>query len=213
MSQDAENSAEAHSVDPVAEAIQEFQSGQRREESFRFLFETYQPAVFGFFRNRGFSVDESQDLTQRAFLGVYQGLQDFRHQSSFRTWFFRIVTNVYRNALRDRSAAKRSATETSLDALQEPSGEEWDYALEPADPNAGPLATALDRERLEALQEALERMPDKMRHAMMLRLHHGMTYRQIATVMQISIDTVKAHLHHARRRLAELRDYYTLDDL
>lgn len=142
-----------------------------------------------------------------------RGLDDYRHTSSFRTWFFRIVTNIYRNTLRSKVADKRSGKEMSLDALHESSDGEVGRQLEPTDPDAGPLATTLDRERLEALEEAIEGMPDKMRHAMMLRLHHDMSYQRIATVMQVSIDTVKAHLHHARRRLAELRDYYRLDGL
>lgn len=63
--------ADTQSADPVAVAIRKFQSGQRKEESFRLLFETYQPSVIGFFRNRGFSVDESRDLTQEAFFRMY----------------------------------------------------------------------------------------------------------------------------------------------
>lgn len=208
-----EEPADAERADPTAAAIRDFQRGQRKEESFRLLFETYQPAVVGFFRQRGFSIDESQDLAQDAFVQLYQGLPGFRHASSFRTWFFRIVTNVYRNALRYKVAEKRSGSETSLDGLHESSAGEVAHEFDPTDPGAGPLTIALDRERLDALEEALERMPDKMRHAMMLRLYHGMSYQQIATVTQVSIQTVKAHLYNARRRLEELKDFYTLNGL
>ncbi len=213
MSPNREDDTDAARVDPTEVAVHDFQRGHRKEESFRLLFETYQPAVFGFFRNRGFAVDESQDLTQEAFVHLYQGLDNFRRASSFRTWFFHIVTNVYRNALRARVAQKRSAPERSLEAVLESSVDEEAREFEPTEPGAGPQAAALERERLDALAEALERMPDKMRHAMMLRLHHDLTYRQIASVMQVSIDTVKAHIYNARRRLEELKDFYTLDDL
>src|SRR5579872_5343693 len=89
----------------------------RNEESFRALYNRYYRRVFLFFTRVGFSTEESQDLVQDTFIRVYRGLGSFRGDASFETWLSNIAANIYRNERRRLRSAKRSAAETSIDAL------------------------------------------------------------------------------------------------
>lgn len=182
-------------------------------ESFRRLFERYSRSIFYFFCKRGFSSEECRDLTQDTFLSVYKGMENFRQDSSVETWLFQIATNIYRNELRNRAAAKRSAPEVSFD-------DEGDLerAVSPTDPameSGEPLEVVLEEERARLLREALDDLPPQMRRCVLLRLDSELRYREIAELMQLSIQTVKAHLHQARQRLRhKLASYFSdLDHL
>jgi RNA polymerase sigma factor (sigma-70 family) len=67
----------------------------------------------------------------------------------------------------------------------------------------------LRKERTRLLRDAIERLPEQMRKCLVLRVYHEMKYREIATVLKLSPETVKVHLFQARRRLqADLGDYF-----
>jgi len=72
----------------------------------------------------------------------------------------------------------------------------------------------MDRERLQALRDAIDSLPPQMRRVLMLRLSFGLKYREIASMMQVSIETVKAHLHQSQARLkAALAEHFSDFDL
>ncbi|MEM7354550.1 MAG: sigma-70 family RNA polymerase sigma factor [Acidobacteriota bacterium] len=171
---------------------------------FEQLFERYYRPVSYFFANRGFSSEESRDLAQETFLGVFKGIAGFRHDSSPETWLFTIAGNVWRNTLRSRSTAKRDGKEQSLTGLID-NGERIPETSPMAGgaPPQGPLDDALAEERMRLLRQALEELPDKMRRCLMLRLDRGLKYREIAVLMQVSIETVKSQIFQAKVRLKE----------
>lgn len=180
----------------------------KQEEEFEQLFERYYRPVNYFFANRGFSSEECRDLTQETFLGAFRGMARFRRDASVETWLFTIAGNVWRNTLRSRSAGKREARELSLAALID-SGEQISEAhrIAGGSRHRGPLDNTLADERLRLLREALDSLPAKMRRCLILRLDRDMKYREIAAVMQVSIDTVKSQLFQAKERLkAKLAD-------
>jgi RNA polymerase sigma factor (sigma-70 family) len=180
--------------------------GGEREAAFRRIFErSYRPVV-GFFHKRGFSPEDCEELAQETFYRVYKSLAEFRGASRFDTWLFQIAANLYRNTLRDLSAQKREGKEVPLDAA--PAAAAGEIQLPPAE-DPSPLAKLLEREREEKLREAIDGLPPQMRRCVELRVAGGLKYREIAEVLHISVDTVKAHLLQARQRLrAELGDYY-----
>ena len=94
----------------------------------------------------------------------------------------------------------------------EASGETDDHlplAARIADPGADPLAVTLEKEKLEKLHEALQHLPAQMRRCAQLRIAHELSYVEIAALMGISINTVKAHLHQAQKSLrAQLSSYF-----
>lgn len=174
-------------------------------ESFRRLFHQHYRLVISFFLKRGISPDESEELTQETFLRVYKSMPAFRGESRFGTWLFQITANVYKNYCRTRATQKRDAQEVSL---EEPgSGGPADPAWESGD--AGPLDGVLAEERSKKLRRAFEELPPQMRRCVMLRVDQDLKYREIAVQMDVSIDTVKAHLFQARQILKnKLGDYF-----
>jgi RNA polymerase sigma-70 factor (ECF subfamily) len=192
--------------EPVQTIIERLQGDSPTPEDFRRLFDLYYPRVQLFFARRGFSPQDCHDLTQETFLGIYRGIGAFRREARFETWLFKIATNAYRKRLRWGTAEKRDGREVPLE-----SGEEGECAgrIEPpaTEPPAG--EDLLRRERSRLLREAIEKLPDQMRRCLMLRVYQELKYREIATLLRLSPETVKVHLIQARRRLqAELGPYF-----
>lgn len=176
------------------------QQGIEPEANSRRLFERYYPGVLQFFRNQGFQEQDALDLTQDAFLRVYRSIELFRRDAKFRTWLLTIVGNVWRNELRRLHTGKREARQVSLDETTE----EGQRVLEIPDGSVTePLTRLQEEERMKDVQEAFESLPPQMRRCVLLRVQ-GLKYREIADVLQISIETVKSQLHQAKQRLREL---------
>lgn len=200
-------SSETRSINRI---IEEWQAGIDRQENFRRLFERYYRPVYHFFAKRGFSAESCQDLTQETFIRVYIGMAGFRRESRFETWLFQIAGNTYRKELRRQSASKRAGQQVSLEGASE-KGSSASGGSELGDPSStqGPLDDVLHTEQRQELRRAIEELPEQMRKCLMLRVYQELSYREIAVVLRLSAETVKAHLHQARQRLRdELAGYF-----
>ncbi len=175
-------------------------SGPDDRDGFQRIFEQHYQAVHRYFEKRGFRGDEALDLTQETFLRAFRGWSAFRGESSTSTWVYRIAANTYHKELRRRGAEKRKAYEVSLTA---PPDGELDGLLDAlGDASApDPLDTAVRREQLRRLGEALAALPNQMRTCLQLQIQRGLSNREIAELLRVSPQTVKAHLFQARRRL------------
>lgn len=180
------------------ELASRWKRGVDREESFKRLFEHYHPSVLRFFLRQGYSRDESSDLTQDTFLRASKGISQFREESDFGIWLYQIAHNVLLNERRRLRADKRSGRELSLDSPEHPPS-----AFVPLSRDSGPLEGLLREESSKRLRAALEGLPGQMRRCVLLRTYQGLKYHEISTLMGISIETVKAHLHQARKRLSQ----------
>jgi RNA polymerase sigma-70 factor, ECF subfamily len=189
--------------------------GAAQAVSFHEIFNEYYRAVFAFFSKRGFSTEECHDLAQDTFLRVYRKLETFRNEGRFEAWLFQIAANIYRNTLRGQGALKREGQEVPLDELnEERAAGQGDRAPAWLGHDPGPLIQALEGERKRVLRDALDGLPAQMRRCVLLRIDGDLRYREIADLMRVSIDTVKAHLYQARQQLKEkLGDYFTDFDL
>jgi RNA polymerase sigma-70 factor (ECF subfamily) len=180
-----------------------------RDRLFEELFRDHYPAVVRYFVRRGFSPEESRDLAQETFVRVHRYLGTLRDCKAGKSWVFTVAINLYRNELRSRAAKKRASFERSLEELTP--GEQGSIVGEAADP--GRPGEALERlltlEQLKLLREAIDELPPRMRQAVFLRVDQDLKNREIAVVMDVAVDTVKALLHQARKRLREiLGDYF-----
>jgi RNA polymerase sigma-70 factor (ECF subfamily) len=171
------------------------------DERFRGLFDRHSEEVFRFFVRRGLSTEDARDLTQVTFFRVYQGLEGFREDATERTWIFSVAHHAFLNTLRHESASKRKRDEIPIGdggASDAPARS----ALSLADRSApDPFESTLTRERREILRRAIDALPDRMRHCVLLWLDQDLKYREIADVLGVSIDTVKSQLHQAKQRL------------
>lgn len=156
--------------------------------AFEELVRRYRNDVYGlsyhFLRNR----EEAWDVSQEVFIKAHRSLVRFRGESSFKTWLMRITANQCKDHLKKRR----------LDAVP------FDEAIETHDaPSAvlGPDATVEAHELGEAITKALESLPFKHRTAFMLREFEGLTYEEMAKVMDCNLGTVMSRLHHARKKL------------
>lgn len=183
--------------DPDLQVVAELRAGVRVESNSRLLFERYYPWVLRFFRRRGYLAQDSEDLAQETLGRVFRQIDSFRTDGSFKSWVFAIASNLHRNEHRHRHREKRDAPEVSIDATTE----DGSRLHEPVAPEVSPAQATYERERGEALARAVNELPPQMRQVLRLRIDPGLKYREIATVLQISVETVKAHLFQARQRL------------
>jgi RNA polymerase sigma-70 factor (ECF subfamily) len=143
-------------------------------------------------------------MSQETLLRVFNGMQQFRGEGRIEVWIFRVAHSVYLNAVRARSVLKRSGSEVPFEPENEPAEDS------PSSTRSGePLDQALIRERQVLLSRAIEELPPQMRRCIQLRVMQDLKYREIAEVLHISVDSVKAHLYQARQHLQRnLRDHY-----
>jgi len=196
--------------DPV-ELIREINQGLNVEDNFRWLFERHYSQILRFFRRKGFLPEDCRDLAQETFVSVFKGIKVLRQEEQFESWLFAIAHNVWCDVIESGAAQKRSATVLPLDAENE-TGDERPLAARIADRGADPLAVTLEKEKLEKLREALQHLPQQMRRCAQLRVVHELSYLEIAGLMGISVNTVKAHLHQAQKNLhAQLSSYFEME--
>jgi RNA polymerase sigma-70 factor (ECF subfamily) len=186
-------------------AVQDFKRGEDREENARLLFRRFHGQVTRFFISKRFSAEDSEELAEDVFVSVFNNMDQLREEAKFENWVCRIAMNIYKNELERRGAKKRAGTEIPLES--DPNG--LDDPAELVAPKANPEALVLERERLEKVREALHQLPQQMRHCVVLRVDNELSYAEIASIMDISPNTVSAHLHQARKLLKErLSEYF-----
>lgn len=189
------------------EIVSELQRGRESEENFRLLYERYYAQLFRFFSYKQLPPEDCRDLIQKVFISVYKGLKGFRHNSQFETWLFKIALNAYVSEIEYRRAGKRDAVQVSLEEGRSDEGGPT-IADGLADERPDPAGELLDREKLEKMREAMRQLPEQMRRCVQLRLVKELSYQEIAAVMGVSVNTVKAHLHQSQKVLREKLSKY-----
>lgn len=185
------------------------QGGDSLEEDFRELFLRHYKAVSFFFRRYGFSEEESRELTQETFLRVYKGIGQFGGEMRLASWIYQIARNLALNEVRSRATMKRDVSALSSD--EDRLHREEAGGATPEETTDDPLENALAAERVEILRKAVEDLPPQMQRCVLLRMDRDLKYREIAALLGISIDTVKAHLFQARQVLREKLSHYFTD--
>ncbi len=166
-----------------------FQSGE--EEVFRILVERYTQRV----RNLIYSIFNEaslvDDIAQEVFIRVYEALPKFRFESSFYTWLYRITVNKSRDELRKRKTRKFFSLHSMLDA----SSAELQSKIRifPEDDSAK-----------ELVNKGLQQLPEKFRIPIILKDIDGLSYEEMAEVMQCEVGTVKSRLSRGRAMLRKI---------
>ena len=137
---------------------------------------------------------ETQDVTQEAFIKAYRGLKNFRGDSAFYTWLYRIAINTAKNHLVTMS---RKISDTGIDAADAEQFESGGRLRE----NATPEREMLTEEIRTVVQRSIEALPEDLRTAITLREFEGMSYEEIAQAMDCPIGTVRSRIFRAREAI------------
>lgn len=165
-----------------------------RRDAFGQLVERYQNRLFHSLVHLLGSTEDAQDAAQDAFVQAFEKLASFRGQSQFYSWLFRIAFNTAVSAKR-----KTRRMSVSLDGRRESTG------AEPSDVNPSTEPSyamdVSDRQRL--VRQALAELSEEFRTALVLKEMDGMSYEEIADVIEVPLGTVRSRIHRAR---LEMRD-------
>jgi RNA polymerase sigma-70 factor (ECF subfamily) len=147
---------------------------------------------------------DAEDVAQEAFVKAYRALPQFRGDSAFYTWLYRIAINTAKNAL---AARERNPVSYELDLPNNDDSSDMVGRLK--DPET-PEGLALTEEIRDTVNHAIEELPEDLRTAIVLRELEGMSYEEIAASMDCPVGTVRSRIFRAReaidRRLREVFD-------
>lgn len=168
------------------------QNGER--QAFDVLFVRYQHKVQGlvsrFFRDP----EEIEDVVQEAFIKAYRALPGFRGDSAFYTWLYRIAINTSKNFL---EAKTRRPPRKDIDSGDAESMDGADQLRHSENPES-----VLRRDELKStIEEAIDELPADLRSAVTLREFDGLSYEQIAEVMECPVGTVRSRIFRAREMI------------
>ncbi|HBO13770.1 MAG TPA: RNA polymerase sigma factor RpoE [Halieaceae bacterium] len=172
--------------------VDRVQRGDNR--AFDLLVLKYQHRILGLVSRYVQDADEVQDVTQEAFIKAYRALPGFRGDSAFYTWLYRIAINTAKNHLVSRSRRPPGADVEVEDAEHFESGGALRDLENPEN--------ALFGEELKAVVEAaIEELPEDLRTAVTLREFDGLSYEDIADVMECPVGTVRSRIFRAREAI------------
>jgi RNA polymerase sigma-70 factor (ECF subfamily) len=140
---------------------------------------------------------EAEDVTQDAFIKAYRALPGFRGESAFYTWLYRIGINTAKNHL--LATKRRAPTNTPFDADEAEAFEEASLLREVSTPEN----ELMSKQVVDVVQSSLQQLPEDLRSALTLREIEGLSYEDIASVMNCPVGTVRSRIFRAREAVAE----------
>ena len=169
-------------------------------EAFRELIESHQTRVIGTVAKMLGGDSDAEDVAQQVFLRVWNSAARYEPTAKFTTWLFTIARNLVFNELRRR---KRHPT-TSLD-IEDGEGR---HREAPDTTTRAPDASVLDAELQDAIQKAIDELPEAQRMAVVLRRFEALSYEEIGAILELSVPAVKSVLFRARTELRERLQKY-----
>ncbi|MFY9528412.1 MAG: sigma-70 family RNA polymerase sigma factor [Candidatus Acidiferrales bacterium] len=181
-----------------SELVTELQAGS--ESAFDWLVTYYHASVYNLVHGILGNPADAADVTQEVFLRAFRGIRGFRRGSSLKTWLYRISVREALNQRRWCWRHHRNQVSIEADAASEKP------ALELEDEEATPYERLAASERQEAVRAALAQVPEIFRSAVILRDLEGLSYEEVAEVLDVSVGTVKSRILRGRRALREALD-------
>jgi len=169
------------------ELIQEVRNGNR--QAFTQLMRRYQQKVYWVARRLVGSHAEAEDVAQEVFIKAYLALGDFRGDSSFFTWLYRIAVNLSLNTLRKQQVMSYLRQSDILERIL------------PAQEN--PADELELKETVLRFQQAIASLPEKQKAVFVMRYYDEMSYEEISHVLKTSVGGLKANYFHALKKVQE----------
>lgn len=162
-------------------------------EAFARLVRTYENKIYSLaFRMCG-SADDASDIAQEVFLAAWRGLPSFRGDSGFATWLYRLTSNAAIDYLRRQ---KKQRGDMSLD--------DEELGLDAVDTGPGPQDAAERTEVRSVVAAGLQELSEGHRQVLVLREIQGLSYEEIADVLEVDLGTVKSRISRARSALRKI---------
>lgn len=178
------------------ELITELQAGS--DSAFDYLVSYYHANVYNLVYGILDDSADAADVTQEVFLRVFRGIRGFRRGSSLKTWLYRISV---RQALNHRRWCWRHhRQQVSIEAEEEAHGSGFDLT----DHEATPFDQCATHEMQQTVRRALASVPPLFRSAVILRDLEGLSYEEIAEILDVSIGTIKSRILRGRRLLRDI---------
>lgn len=187
-------------MEPTADSdallVQQVQAGHQK--SFDLLVAKYQRRIYRLVLRFVRDPAKAEDVAQETFLRAYRAIGQFRGDSQFYTWLYRIAVNTAKKAVADE---RKDPTVSEGDAVDD--GEETFRPTERLSSSETPESMLVSKEIARTVNEAMDDLPEDLRTAITLREIEGMSYEDIANAMQCPIGTVRSRIFRAREAIAE----------
>jgi len=178
--------------DTDKELVRRVQQGDKR--AFDLLFDRYKHKIAGLISRFVRDPQEVEDVMQESFIKAYRALPRFRGDAAFYTWLYRIAINTAKNYLVARS---RRPPGVDIDAEEA----EFYEGSEPLKESENPENRLATDELKAAIDKAIQSLPDELKSAVTLREFDGLSYEQIAQVMDCPVGTVRSRIFRAREAI------------
>ena len=172
--------------------VERVQKGDKA--AFDLLVIKYQHRVLGLVSSYVKDYQEVQDVAQEAFIKAYRAIDKFRGDSSFYTWLYRIAVNTAKNHLVSKG---RKLPETDIDVTDAEFLDTTTHLRVVDSPESNLYRDELER----VIHDVIRRLPDELRTAVMLREFDGLSYDEIAHVMDCPVGTVRSRIFRAREAI------------
>jgi len=170
-----------------------------REEAYEELIQRYQHSIYNLVCRLVSPVADPADVVQEVFIKIFRKIESFRGDSSLKTWIYRIAVNEAHNHRRWFSRHRKREVEMEGTAEDGLGGRNYSDTL--PDPGRSPYELVLHGETMALIEQALARIKPVFREAVVLRDIEGLTYEEIAEVLQVSLGTVKSRILRGREAL------------
>lgn len=177
------------------ELVARVQRGDRR--AFDLLVLKYQRKIMRLLSRMVREPADVEDVAQEAFVKAYRALPQFRGDSAFYTWLYRIAINTARNW-----QAANSRRPQTVSTLENDEGETFSQ-IDSLTDQSTPESLAATRQIAQTVNDAINALPEDLRTAIVLREIEGMSYEDIASAMGCPIGTVRSRIFRAREAIAE----------
>lgn len=172
------------------------------ETAFKIIVETWQDMVYNTSLGVVQSAEDAEDVAQEVFIQVYESVHQFKGDSKFSTWLYRIAVTKSLDHIRKKKRKKRFAFLQSIFGANE---EEVVHTPDFHHPGV----ELENKEKAAVLLRAIEKLPDNQKVAFTLHKMEGLSYQEVAEVMESTVSSVESLMHRAKGNLKKLlTEYY-----
>ena len=169
--------------------IGEVKNGSR--SAFNILVQKYQKRIYWVIRKMVLDHDDANDITQEVFIKIYQSIGDFRGDSQFFTYLYRIAVNLSINHINKNKRINNGRVDIDTEAFRI------------ADENSRPGESYDNKLNEKLLEDAISQLPDKQRAVFNLRHYDQLSYEEISEILDTSVGGLKANYFHAIKKIQE----------